>query len=72
MMGTLMLGLALAATGCGPQDEALVPNNLRSVSQYGRTDRDYAVAYSDTFTGTYQYLLPGRYTASQLSPESRS
>ena len=67
MMGTLMLGLALAATGCGPQDEASVSDSLQSVSQHNETDRDFAVAYSDTFTGMYQYLLPGRYTASQLA-----
>ncbi|HEX8697553.1 MAG TPA: beta/gamma crystallin-related protein, partial [Myxococcaceae bacterium] len=68
MMGTLMLGLALAATGCGPQDEASVSDHLQSVSQYGVTDRDYAVVYADAFTGgPYQYLLPGRYTASQLT-----
>lgn len=67
MMGTLMLGLALAATGCGPQDEALVSDNLQSVSQSSVDDRDFAVAYSGAFTGTYQYLPPGRYTAIQLA-----
>ncbi len=68
MMGTLMLGLALATTGCGPQDEALVSDNFQSVSQYGQADRDFAVVYADAFTGgPYQYLLPGRYTASQLT-----
>lgn len=67
LLGALVLGLATASTGCGPQDGAEASENLATVSQHSRTDADYAVAFAEVTGAGYQYLTPAWYTASQLT-----